>query len=220
MSKSRAAELLRQAADALLQDTTNSNMSNANAAASATSTAVTAATRTLFAPYRHPVTTRRRAQTDLAPSREQKHLLQKSGLGEKKITFVKNSDPTAFKLKLEESFPSLKNCGGFELLRSSPKSRLSLEVIEIPSGGYNTDFLSDCSGLFQALCYIRPIQQDIVLNEMSVKVADDGLLEVCLCCGGSFPLRQLREHTLECQGDTKVCVKVNFLSPRQRRRRY
>ena len=39
-----------------------------------------------------------------------------AGLGEKKITFPKNDNPTTFKQILEKQFEGLQTCGGYELM--------------------------------------------------------------------------------------------------------
>ena len=52
------------------------------------------------------------------PTRGQKCDLQLAGLGRKKIVSKKDGSSSAFVAKLEEYFPKLQNCGGFEILRS------------------------------------------------------------------------------------------------------
>lgn len=102
----------------------------------------------------------------MIPTREEKCRLLNAGLGEKKITFIKSSDPEQFKAKLEEIFPKLKSCGGFELMRSASTHKFQLDTIPIPKGGYTSSYLSDESGLGQAMCYIRPIQKDIEMENL------------------------------------------------------
>nr|XP_022311180.1 uncharacterized protein LOC111116475 [Crassostrea virginica] len=46
--------------------------------------------------------------SDTVPSKEEKKLLFEAGLGEKKITFVKNNTPKDFTKKLEENYPKMK----------------------------------------------------------------------------------------------------------------
>ena len=73
-----------------------------------------------------------------------------------------------FEKTLEEAFPKLKDCGGWELLRTPPGSRIVLENIRIPTGGYTSSYLADESNLGQAVCYIRPIQKDLDMGALSV----------------------------------------------------
>jgi hypothetical protein len=107
------------------------------------------------------------------PTREEKQNLLQSRQGEQKITFVKSADPMDFTIKIEEKFPKLKDIGGYELLRIGISSRFKLEPIQIPPGGYTTEHLADCSMLGQALCFLRPIQRDLSLEDspMEVKVS-------------------------------------------------
>lgn len=95
--------------------------------------------------------------------------MHKAGAGERRITFVKDNHLETFRVKLEEVYPGLKDCGGFELLRSSVGSRVALELVKMPQNGFSTNFLANDSALGQALLYIRPIQKDI----------DTGQLEEC-----------------------------------------
>lgn len=86
-----------------------------------------------------------------------------AGLGEKKITFVKNNIPEDFTKKLEENYPKMKGCGGYELLRTATSSRIELELIRPGSNGYTSEYLSN-SYLGQATCFIRPIQIDLDIS--------------------------------------------------------
>ena len=98
---------------------------------------------------------------DTVPVGEEKQQLFKCGLGEKKITFQKDSNPLTFKTKLEEVYPKLESCGGFELCRTALGSRVALEKIPMPPVGFTASYLSDSSNLNQAMCYIVPIQKDL-----------------------------------------------------------
>ena len=92
------------------------------------------------------------------------------GLGERKITFIKCSDALVFDEKLKETFPGLQTCGGYELCRSSSSDRLLLEVVLPPPGGHNSMAFSEGSPLGQAVCFIRPIQQNIDGIEITVGI--------------------------------------------------
>ena len=69
-----------------------------------------------------------------------------------------------FKETLWLTYPKLRNAGGYELLRSATASRNKLENMWVPPGGFSSSHLADESGLGQALCFIRPIQQDLQLE--------------------------------------------------------
>ena len=91
----------------------------------------------------------------------EKYLLNDAGLGEKKIT-VPNVKCCHEELKeiITDSFPKLKNCGGFEFLRCLPNSR---ELQVIPAN------ISQCPQVLQTRVgsgkiYIRPIQKDLDLT--------------------------------------------------------
>ena len=98
---------------------------------------------------------------DWVPTPAGKRTLFQAGLGEKKITFPKNTSPASLKDKLEEYYPQLTKGGGFELLRVSFTNRTALDLIVPPPAGYTSQFLSEESGLGQAICYVRPIQRDL-----------------------------------------------------------
>ena len=100
------------------------------------------------------------------PTRTEKLKLQNAGLGRKQITFHKNDDAHQVKAKLEQTYPKLATGGGFELLRSSVSPR-DLDVMVPPNCGYSVPFLRDCSGLGQAIAYIRPIQKDLGLQSFA-----------------------------------------------------
>ena len=91
-----------------------------------------------------------------------KRVLQEAGLGEKKLTLLKNKDPAYLRDALCEHYPKLQEGGGFELLRSA--SRVTLDIIKMPASGYTTHFLSDESGIATAICYIRPLQTNLSLD--------------------------------------------------------
>lgn len=101
---------------------------------------------------------------EVAPTREEKAALFNAGLGERKITFIKSADNSLFKRKLEEVFPKLCDCGGYDLLRTVVGSKYELTGIPIPSTGYSSQQLADQSNLGQALCYVRPMQKDIDMD--------------------------------------------------------
>ncbi len=74
---------------------------------------------------------------------------------------------------LMESFPKLRDCGGFELLRCIPCSR-NLDVISSPVC-HSARLLRSRIGT--ARVYIRPIQLDLDIEEFPVIDAVDEVLE-------------------------------------------
>nr|XP_022341452.1 uncharacterized protein LOC111135568 isoform X3 [Crassostrea virginica] len=135
--------------------------------------------------------------SDTVPSKEEKKLLFEAGLGEKKITFVKNNTSEDFTKKLEENYPKMKGCGGYELLRTATSSRIELKLIRPGSNGYTSEYLSN-SYLGQATCFIRPIQIDLDISPVGEEHI--GRKERCLECGEDVPLLHLRNHLLKCKG--------------------
>lgn len=91
------------------------------------------------------------------PSSNENRLHYNAGLGQRRITFVRDREATNFTEKLEEEYPKMANIGGFELLRTAGSRSAPLEVITPPQSGYNVDHLAN-GYLGQAICYIRPIQ--------------------------------------------------------------
>ena len=98
--------------------------------------------------------------------------LSLAGLGEKKVQ-VPDVDCTTeiFHETLMTVFPKLRNCGGFELLRCIPSTRI-LEVIPSPIC-HSARLLRSRIGT--ARVYIRPIQTDLDVEE--VEMGD--VKEVC-----------------------------------------
>ena len=70
-------------------------------------------------------------------------------------------------MEVIESFPVLKECGGYEIMRSVVGSCKLLEVLLVLPGGYNVPYLKSC--LLQAKGYIRPIQKQLSLQALSEK---------------------------------------------------
>ena len=91
------------------------------------------------------------------PSRSLKTQLQAAGLGRKKVCSNGRADATEVKTTLEQSYPKLKEGGGFEILRRGP-SPSELTLIPPPPSGYTVKFLRDSTGLGQAIAFVRPLQ--------------------------------------------------------------
>ena len=96
-----------------------------------------------------------------APTCKEKLALAMADLGEKKIAFNKNGKGCHIHEKLLETFPKLKDGGGYELLRTED-GRRHLILIPCPLGGYTVDYLK--SVLSQAKAYVRPIQKNLSLS--------------------------------------------------------
>ena len=73
-------------------------------------------------------------------------------------------------MTLEESYPKLKEGGGFEILRRGPNPS-ELTLIPPPPSGYTVKFLRDSAGLGQAIAFVRPLQCN--LNWEAIKPVSD-----------------------------------------------
>ena len=105
----------------------------------------------------------------VVPSRSLKVQLQEAGLGRKKVCLNGRADATEVKTTLEESYPKLKEGGGFEILRGPSPSELTL--IPPPPSGYTVKFLRNSAGLGQAIAFVRPLQCN--LNWEPIKPVSD-----------------------------------------------
>lgn len=93
-----------------------------------------------------------------SPSTEEKIELAQLNLGLRKLVFSAEGDANHIHDVICRSFPILKECGGYTLMRVSENSR-DLVAIEGPDGGVTVTFLKDI--LRQAKLYVRPLQCDI-----------------------------------------------------------
>lgn len=96
------------------------------------------------------------------PSFAEKAELALSGLGEKKISFPANEN---FDASINREFPSLREGGGYQVLRSNAKI---LQSLPTPKGGYSVEYLKGV--LAQAKGYIRPLQKDLTLMKQEVDI--------------------------------------------------
>lgn len=87
-------------------------------------------------------------------------------------------------------YPSLANCGGFDLLITKPKSRTKLQVVR--SGSCSTEELR-CLGTGRI--YLRPIQKSLIVNEQG---DDTEEYEECIFCCELFLIREIRQHIASC----------------------
>ena len=103
----------------------------------------------------------------IPPDAAEKIRLSLAGLGEQKITFLKSGDSLHVHKKILETFPSLVDGGGYEILQTSDGN--SKTIIDVPCSpmGYDVNFLK--SALGQAKGFVRPLQQGIKLTNNEVK---------------------------------------------------
>lgn len=102
------------------------------------------------------------------PNAAERISLSLAGLGEQKVIFEKDGDSKHVHDKLLETFPSLINGGGYEILRTSDGNAKCLIDVPCPPMGYTVSFLK--SALGQAKAFVRPLQQDISLHVDQPKV--------------------------------------------------
>ena len=101
--------------------------------------------------------------------------LFQAGLGEREISFPSlDMNATDFKGVLLESFPKLKDGGGYQLLKGVPNSR-TLEVLSL-SVHTSPSLLKQRVG--NSRTYIRPIQKDLDLSPI-----EDTIDAVCVHSG-------------------------------------
>lgn len=223
----KTAESMRKAAseiEAFLAKVNSSNSTSTTTTITPTTsqTGIVQETRRLFGPYTYPNYGRASRRNfglqmhmkqstwshkflclsnpnqETIPDKVIKKSLKESGLGERKVTFLKNADPKCFRDTLLKIFPKLEFAGGFDLMRST--SRVCLEVIHPPNSGYTTQFLSEESCIGQAIIYIRPLQKelDITPTVTVSEPAENCPVEECIECGESVPVISLRKHIQEC----------------------
>ena len=80
-----------------------------------------------------------------------------NGLGEKKITFLKEGNAGDVHEKIIQCFPALHT--GYEILRVGDGRSKDLWLIPMPQNGFTVPYLKSVLG--QAKGYLRPLQQDI-----------------------------------------------------------
>lgn len=137
------------------------------------------------------------------PNCSEKEILLKAGLGHKTIRLNNNAGEEDVICALMSSettatnevkgFPSLKEAGGIELLRSVQNCR-NLTLIE---GPWTSQLLKQRVGS-QARIYIRPIQKSLSTVPIKEDVVETAK-SVCNLCGGRFSLCELRAHIEECK---------------------
>ena len=102
-----------------------------------------------------------------APTSFEAGELLRAGLGKKQLSLMEDGDSTDVHAEIMAAFPKLKEGGGYELLRASDfgGQRRELVLIPSPSEGYTVSYLKEV--LRQAKVYVRPVQQNLNLIELS-----------------------------------------------------
>ena len=99
------------------------------------------------------------------PSVVEKLKLRAAGLGEREITLDRGWSASLLHEKLSETYPKLRDGGGYEFLRTDGRSTSRLVLIPgSKSEGYSVQYLKD--NLNQATAYIRPLQNDLTFTPM------------------------------------------------------
>ena len=93
----------------------------------------------------------------------ERSLLAEAGLGEKVIAVPDTSSIDEFKAVIEDAFPKLEGCGGYEILRCVPNSK-DLELIS-PVISQTPRLLRGIIGAGRI--FIRPIQQNLSASPVS-----------------------------------------------------
>ena len=144
------------------------------------------------------------------PTPTEKVVLQKAGLGFKKIKFDLEVDEVSVYNQLMSSssgsgnsqpeeltsgYSQLQNCGGFELMKCIPNCK----VLEPPECQISEKNLQVPAG--QGKLYIRPIQRSLSvlpLKSEASPCSTSALKEKCVHCYKEYPLKVLRSHVLPC----------------------
>ena len=101
--------------------------------------------------------------------------LQTRGLGSKEIEIPLAASFSDINTIVLEQFPCLNGCGGLELLKAAPGSRA---FIHLP-GDVSAEYLCNHTRSNSRI-YIRPIQRDVVLDQMTVVRKEIHFLIGCL----------------------------------------
>lgn len=137
------------------------------------------------------------------PSSTEKQILQKAGLGIKRIKFETDNDEKAVLETITSSevnsetgqtigFPKLKESGGFELMNCVANCRdlntldcaWSIKSLKANIGG-------------QSRIYLRPIQKDLCTKPLAEETPCE-IKEKCNVCGQDVLVRDLRTHVYSC----------------------
>lgn len=137
------------------------------------------------------------------PSPMEKAELIRAGLGPRKLSLFEFCDSSQFHEEIISAYPKLINGGGYELMRTKQNTNRELCVIPPPSSGYTVEYIK--SIVSQAKVYIRPIQKDLSLiaeHEENDEMLGSAPSEMCMQCGNTIPMHQLRQHLDKCRSST------------------
>lgn len=137
------------------------------------------------------------------PNSTEKIILQKAGLGVKRIQFCFDDNPETVVASLKNEFPKLEMAGGIELLRCEANCRI-LKIIDCE---WSAASLRSCVGS-QAKIYIRPIQTNISVEINTCNNISQELREQCVHCGEQVNVRDLRTHSENCTDLEKVGISL------------
>ena len=88
--------------------------------------------------------------------------LYHSGLGLRTIAFAENGDSEQFHAEVLNTFPKLKDAGGYILMRTTEEKSRDLVPIPAPPSGYSVEYLRNM--VIHAKIYISPLQKDLPLD--------------------------------------------------------
>ena len=111
------------------------------------------------------------------PDPDERIKLATMGLSNKLIMFNMSGDSSHIHEEILNAFPTLKDCGGSNLLRQGKGYHLI--VLDPPNGGYTVKFLADV--LNRAKLFVRPLQRDltrgkIIASPRVVRRTNDGVI--------------------------------------------
>ena len=98
----------------------------------------------------------------VVPDSHYRATLKLAGLGEKRFAVDIYCTGQEFYDELLYQFPKLRDGGGYELLRVPEGGGRDLDVIKVPEGGYNTEYLR--AVVHSAKVFIRPLQKALDLT--------------------------------------------------------
>ena len=98
------------------------------------------------------------------PDPDERIKLATMGLSNKLIMFNMSGDSSHIHEEILNAFPTLKDCGGSNLLRQGKGYHLI--VLDPPNGGYTVKFLADV--LNRAKLFVRPLQRDLSTDDTSI----------------------------------------------------
>ncbi|XP_076129024.1 uncharacterized protein LOC143110083 [Alosa pseudoharengus] len=141
---------------------------------------------------------------EMVPSPAERYELERAGLGEKRITFPdKFCTAAEFTNILLSNYPALRDCGGYQLLRTRGSTRTKwLVPIPCPMDGYTPRYLCTSANIGQATLYARPLQMDIQTANLTRTEDPDShhhSMVECVYCGQNFEMGTIQDHIDACE---------------------